>query len=269
MRPHGRAQISAGNPQALGICYRCGFLYNRDDLQWQFDWDQGPRLHNIGTIVCDDCYDTPQESGRPIVLPPDPITVDYASPENYALADNPVSPVGYNVAAVFFPLPPQSLGANIGTLTLNAGINAAFDGTTNKRSEFSAARSISDSSFANTVGKNWNAYPSGITLTMPSTATPITHVVSQFALYAPNDTKFLNSASGVTHFNLNGSFDGAAWTTLFSGTTAGTVGEVITATTTATSSWAYHQIAFQGDGISTISVAQVQFNVSDAFPNDI
>lgn len=269
MRPHGHARVNARHPEALGICYRCGFTWNRNDLVWQFDWQFSARLHNTGTLVCPDCIDLPQPSGRPITLPPDPIAIEMPSPEYLAQADNPVSYVGYNPENQFTPLPLQSLGANIGNMTLYAGVNAAFDSATNKRYPFSAGLAISQSSFQNTLGKNWNAYPSGIALTMPSTATPITHIVSDFALYAPSDRKFLNSASGVTGFHLNGSFDGIAWTTLFSGTTAGTVGETVTATTTATSSWAYHQIAFQGDGISAISVAQVVFNVSDAFPNDI
>lgn len=269
MRPHGRARISAKNPEALGICYRCGALYNLVDLQWQFDWEMSSRLHNTGILVCDDCYDTPQESGRPIILPPDPISVDYASPEPYARDDNPVSPLGYDVANQFTPPPLQSLGANIGNLTLNAGVNAAFDGNTNKRAPFCAGLSISISSFQNAIGKNWNAYPSGIALTLPTTAPAITHVLSSFAIYAPSDQPFLNSAGGVTGFHVDGSLNNATWVTLYAGTTAGTVGEIITGVSTFGAAYPYHRVAFQGDGLSAISVAQVQFNVADAFPNDI
>jgi len=173
MRPHGRAQISQSHPRALGVCDRCGFVYNLDDLQWQNDWLQGPRLFNLRILVCADCLDVPQESGRTIVLPPDPIPVANARPENYAAADNPVSALGLNVAEVFTPA--SSLSANIGNLIHNAGLQSAFfwngqssavNSTSvtalfapntkplvNKRLAACAALSISISSFQNTIGQ--------------------------------------------------------------------------------------------------------------------
>lgn len=269
MRPHGRARINPRYPQAVAICQRCAAMYNNVDLKWQYDWKFSPRLFNQGIRVCDTCLDVPQPSGRPIVLPIDPVPVDWALPETYALDDNPISPIGYDVSNMFTPAPLQSLGANFGNMVLNAGVNAAFDGVTNKRAEMSAALAVSNSSFSNTVGKSWNAYPSGITLTLPSTVAETTHIVESFTLYAPNDQQFLNSVTGITGFNLDGSSDASTWTTLYSGTTAGGVGETITATTTSAATYAYHRINFQGDGVSAIAVAQVQLNISDAAPNDI
>lgn len=269
MRPHGRAVINPRRPQALGICQRCGFMYNLVELRWQYDWKFSPRLFNQGIRVCESCLDIPQMSGRPFVLPPDPLPVAFALPESYAAADNPISPIGYDVANMFTPQPAQSLGANIGNMVLNAGVNAAFDGVVNKRAGVSAALSVSNSSFANTVGKNWNAYPSGISISLPSTVAAITHVVSSFTLTAPNDQKFLNSATGITGFHLEGSNDNATWATIYSSSTTGTVGEQITATTTSATPYAYHRINIQGDGISAVAVAQVQLNISDAAPNDI
>lgn len=269
MRPHGHARISSKHPEALGICYRCGSVYNRNELKWQFDWKMGPRLFNQGSIVCESCYDKPQESGRPIVLPPDPETVDYASPDFYVQADNPVSPLNFDVSALFTPLAQQSLGGNIGNMTLNAGVNAAFDGVTNKPAGQCAALSVSNSSYQNTIGKNWNAYPSGITLTMPSTAGSVSHVLSSFTLYAPNDQRFLNSATGITGYKVDGSNNSVTWTTLYSGTTTGAIGETITGNTTSGAAYVYHRVNFEGDGISAIAVAQVQFSISDAAPNDI
>ena len=115
MRPHGRAQISARAPRALAVCDRCGFMFNHDELQWQWDWQQGPRLFNLRIMVCRTCLDVPQENGRTIVLPPDPVPIANPRPENYAHADNPLSTLGYNVADNFLPPPPQSLGGNIAT----------------------------------------------------------------------------------------------------------------------------------------------------------
>lgn len=270
MRPHGKAQISARNPRALGVCDRCGFLWNNDRLQWQWDWKFGPRLQNLRIQVCPECLDIPQESGRTIVLPPDPLPIPFPNPEDYAAADNPLSGLGYQVTNAFgLPLVPQSLGGSIGNMTLNGGIDAAFNGGTNKRAPMSAALSISNSSFQNTVGKNWNAVPSGISTILASTIATVSHTVSSVVLYAPSDQSFLNTATGITGVHLNGSTNGTAWTTIVSTTTRGGRGETLTITSTIGTAYPYHQIAIQGDGISAVAIAQAQFNVSDAAPNDI
>jgi len=269
MRPHGNAQISERAPRALGICQRCGFMYNLDRLQWQLDWQQGPRLKNIRIRVCPSCLDQHQENGRTIVLPPDPRPVAFALPEDYAAADNPASYLGYNVANSFLPQPPQSLGGNIGNMTLNAGVDAAFNGVTNKRAEMCAALSVSNSSFQNTVGKNWSADPSGTSLTITSTVAVLTHIVESITLYAPNDRGFLNSATGITGYHLEGSANNATWTTIISGTTAGGAGETITASSTSATFYQYHRIAIQGDGVSAVAIAQAIMNISDAAANDI
>jgi hypothetical protein len=246
------------------VCQRCNFLYNLDVLQWQYDWQQGPRLKNLRLKVCPTCLDVPQESGRTIVLPPDPVPVQLALPEAYVQADNPLSYLGFNPAGMLSIVPQTG---SIGNLTLNAGVDAAFDSATNKRAEFSAALSVSNSSFNNYVGKNWGAFPSGITATTPSTVAALTHILSSFAIYAPSDARFLNS--GATGYTLDGSSDGSTWTTLVSGTTAGTVGEILTGTSTVATSYQYHRVNLQGDGLSTVAVAQAVFNVSDQAPNDI
>lgn len=82
MRPHGHARISINNPAALGVCDRCGALYNLRDLRWQFDW-RGPSLQNLRILVCETCWDQPQENLRTIVLPPDPLPVMNPRPEQY------------------------------------------------------------------------------------------------------------------------------------------------------------------------------------------
>lgn len=269
LRPHGRASISAINPRALGICDRCGAMYNRDTLSYQYQW-RGPRLQNIQILVCSDCYDEPQEQLRTFILPPDPVAIKDPRPENYADADNPASHLGYDPANMFEPLAQR--GGNIGNLTLGAGVNAAFDGwlaggIATRRFPNCANLANSNSSFDNWVGKSWNADASGVTLTMPSTAETVTHVVSSFTLYAPSDQAFLlNSATG---YRLEGSLDGSNWTTLYSGTTAGTAGEVITATSTSGAAYPYHRIAIEGDGISQVGIAQAVLNISDAGANEI
>ena len=81
----GRARTSATNPQAHAICDRCGFRYNHVDLKWQFDW-RGVALQNIRMLVCNSCYDTPQEQLRAIIIPADPTPIMNARVENFVAA---------------------------------------------------------------------------------------------------------------------------------------------------------------------------------------
>lgn len=268
-RPHGRASISANNARALGVCDRCQFIYNHDTLRWQHQW-RGPRLQNIQRLVCPECYDKPQEQLRTFVLPADPIPIFNPRMEDYAAADNPVSPLGYDPANMFYPLAQR--GGNIGNLTLGAGVNAAFDGwlagdVATRRFPNCANLSNSILGYNNWVGKNWNADASGTTITLPSTATVVTHAVSSFTIYAPSDQPFL--LTGATGYRLDGSHDGANWFAINSGTTAGTAGEVITANAVYTLLFPYHRIVLQGDGVSQIGIAQAVLNISDAAPNEI
>lgn len=70
----GRAKTSASNPQAFGVCDRCGIWNNHVNLRWQFDW-RGASLMNLGILVCQNCYDEPQQQLRAIVLPADPVPI--------------------------------------------------------------------------------------------------------------------------------------------------------------------------------------------------
>lgn len=266
MRPHGRAFIDPQAPRALAICERCQGMVFHDTLRWQMQW-RGPRLTNIRLYVCTECYDTPQEQLRTFVLPIDPVPVANPRPEDYAGADNPASYLGYTPTNNF--MPQNQRGMNVGTLTLGGGVSAAFDSNTNKRFEFCAGLANSVSSFQNTVGKNWNADASGMLTIAPSTVAANTHIVESFTLYAPNDRGFLNSATGITSFLLEGSNNGVTYSTIYSGTTAGGIGETITATTTSAAPFQYHRINFQGDGVASIGIAQVVLNIADAAPNEI
>lgn len=93
MRPHGRARVNPGNPEAFAQCDRCGCWYNRSDLSWQFQW-AGTHLYNLGILVCTPCLDTPQEQLRTIILPPDPPPVINARPPDFPFEeDGPVQAV--------------------------------------------------------------------------------------------------------------------------------------------------------------------------------
>lgn len=70
----GRARTSPSSPRAHAICDRCGCRYNHYMLKWQYDW-AGASLINKRILVCDRCYDEPQEQLRAIVIPADPVPI--------------------------------------------------------------------------------------------------------------------------------------------------------------------------------------------------
>jgi Ubiquitin-activating enzyme E1 FCCH domain len=70
----GRARTSASSPRAFGVCDRCGIWYNHHQLRWQFDW-AGASLVNKRILVCNTCYDEPQQQLRSIILPADPVPI--------------------------------------------------------------------------------------------------------------------------------------------------------------------------------------------------
>lgn len=78
----GRAKTNPRAPQAHAICDRCGWRYNRVDLAWQFDW-AGASLINKRILVCDTCYDEPQQQLRAIVVPADPVPIENPRIEYY------------------------------------------------------------------------------------------------------------------------------------------------------------------------------------------
>lgn len=82
----GRARINSRSPQAAGQCDRCGFLYSFSHLRWQMDYS-GAGIYNKRILVCEKCYDTPQQQLKVIVIPPDPLPVLNARPPDYVNAE--------------------------------------------------------------------------------------------------------------------------------------------------------------------------------------
>lgn len=76
----GRARTNPRAPQAHAICDRCGTRINHVDLRPQWDW-RGTAMQNLRILVCERCYDQPQEQLRAIVLPIDPPPIINARPE--------------------------------------------------------------------------------------------------------------------------------------------------------------------------------------------
>src|SRR5215475_13454291 len=236
--------VSRRNPRALAICDRCGFRFNHDELQWQFQW-AGPRLQNLRILVCRSCLDIPQEQLRTIVLPPDPVPIQNPRPEDYVSANNPNSPIGQSANA-------QLTGTNIGTLVRGGGTYAAFDGNYDKPFALSANLPVSIAGYNNWVGKNWSADPSGIGLTV-GFQTQV-YPVQSIRMISPTNTAFF---AGSVAFKFQGSANGATWTDLASGTTAGTTWESLDVAINSGASYQYHRLVFNGDGVSPISIAQL------------
>jgi hypothetical protein len=276
MRPHGRAAINAHNPEALGICDRCGFRHNHKQFDWQYEW-AGPRLVNLRQLVCPSCYDVPQEQLRTIILPPDPVPIAYPRPEFYTSDNNPITTIGMGAADLISPLIGNDGGWTVGSLTQYGGLRRAFDGLNSKPFVWSAAlNQSSTAALSNTVGRSWTAV-AGITTGLPATqlnpSLPLGNpavnqagqslmtqefVIVQAQIWAPSNMPFLES--GPAAIALQGSSDGVHWTNLFTGTTEGAIGEVFAITSsqiTSATYYPYHQVAFTGDG-TAIGVGQLQ-----------
>lgn len=83
MRPHPkRAQVDATNPRAWATSDRDGLVGNHHKLRWQWEWS-GVRIINKRILVWEDELDEPQRQLGVIILPPDPLPIINARPENY------------------------------------------------------------------------------------------------------------------------------------------------------------------------------------------
>ena len=253
------------------MCDRCYCQYNLDQLQWQWDWKQGPRLFNLYKLVCPTCLDEPQESGRTIVLPPDPIPVANARPDNYNSDDGQLGTLGYSPANSMPPTVPRTIGQNIGTMTAGNGLDSAWDGNPAKRYPFCSMTLVSANSSQNWVGKNWNQPVSGWNLILPSTVAPTSIAVSSVTVIGPIDTSFLfgNGVNLATTYSFDGSNDGANWTALSSGATSNSTAQTIGFTPNSATPYLYHRFSLAGDGVHSVAVGQVAISVSNQFPNDI
>jgi len=83
-RQHGRAEVDAWQPRSFGVCDRCGFLYNLDDLKWQKQY-AGVGVVSLEILVCDRCLDRMQPQLTATILPIDPEPIMDPRPEYYAV----------------------------------------------------------------------------------------------------------------------------------------------------------------------------------------
>jgi hypothetical protein len=84
MRRHGHARVSADDPEAFAVCDGCGFTFNHIDLGFDYQW-AGQRLNTKRMLKCSTCRDLPNDQLFAVKLPPDPVGLKVARPENYAV----------------------------------------------------------------------------------------------------------------------------------------------------------------------------------------
>lgn len=140
-------------------------------------------------------------------------------------------------------------GTALGNMTANGGLAAAFNGTTSQTQAASCAKGISDSGYANYVGKDWGAGN--------------TKIISGFNVYGPNDTNILGAAGG-TNIKLQGSSDN------FSSSVVDLIAAIAFPTGSSQSlntitgidmstAYRYHRLVINGNGSNTAAVAELIF----------
>lgn len=83
MRPHPKhARTNPQSPRAWATSDRSGFVGNQERMLWQYEY-AGTGLINKNILVYDWEYDRPQRQLGTIILPPDPVAIRNARPEQY------------------------------------------------------------------------------------------------------------------------------------------------------------------------------------------
>ncbi len=85
-RYHGKAEIDANSPRAVGICDKCGFYWNLYKLRTEFHW-AGAQLVSKNNRVCPTCFTESNPNLRTVILDADPLPVRGARPANLDAAN--------------------------------------------------------------------------------------------------------------------------------------------------------------------------------------
>ncbi len=84
-RPHPkRARTDPTSPRGWGTDMRSGFIVNVENLIEQTEW-RGFKPMPTGTLTVHPYLDKPQRQLGAIILPPDPVGLMNARPENYPI----------------------------------------------------------------------------------------------------------------------------------------------------------------------------------------
>lgn len=115
-------RVNPQDPIAAAECDRCGRWFSRTDLVWQNVW-AGTHLYATGALVCTtgNCYDTPNEQLRTIILPPDPPPVLNARVPNFAYEEQTVRIIQFANPLMTPPKQPWAQGPQTLRATQFAG----------------------------------------------------------------------------------------------------------------------------------------------------
>lgn len=179
----GRARVSSTNPQALGVCQRCGIWANRVDLLAQWQW-QGASLQNQYIYVCSRCMDTPQQQLRSIALPADPVPVMYplVEPFLYDATEDQTVPYGAPVGLVPSAVLPMGINPVTGQYQAYgvsvAPLSVVSNGTTTVTVTCSAAHGLSTNGQVAVSGLS-NALADGFFSVSVTSATAFTYTTAE------------------------------------------------------------------------------------------
>ena len=89
MRPHPRrARTDPRSPRGWATDDRSGFVGNHENLCWQYEW-AGTGLVNKRILVYPDQLDKPNRQLGTLIIPPDPVPLQNARPEQYDIEETP------------------------------------------------------------------------------------------------------------------------------------------------------------------------------------
>lgn len=135
MRPHPRrAATDPTAPRGWATSDRSGFIGLHKNLRYQFQW-RGTQLVNTQLLVYEDEYDEPQRQLGTIILPPDPVPLMNARPEQYYIDEQT-----YRVTQ----LGQQRYQMN-GIARLESNLQSGSSKSVNYVSEDSSARYVNES----------------------------------------------------------------------------------------------------------------------------
>ena len=115
------SRTQTNSPRAWATSDRSGFVGNQENMKWQLQW-AGTQLINLRILVYPDEYDEPQRQLGTIILPPDPVAIMNARPEQYAVDE---------YAGILFEMPNQN--ALPGGSTDGTGFAGRQVGRTNRQ----------------------------------------------------------------------------------------------------------------------------------------
>jgi len=174
------------------------------------------------------------------------VTTTYNGTNTIVYVSDPVCFPGMAVARV-----PKAVGllvaaAYVGNMTASGGLAAAFDGVLETPWAACCRIATSISGYGNTAGCDWGA--------------SVTRTITRVRIFGCPEYEVLALSGAGTSFNLEGSANNSAWTTLGSGSIPfGKSFAVDVLTGFTQTAYRYHRVNFAGNGSNSLGVAEIEF----------